>query len=271
MNYTAFKKDYNIMKCKDIIEILEELSPTRFASDWDNIGLMVGDKDMDVKKILIALDGDDAAIDHAIDFGVDLIVTHHPLIFKKLNKITSDELTGKRLTRLIHNNISLYSMHTNFDVKGGMAQIAADIIGIYDCDVLEQVCEGEGFGRVGSYDDLSVRQWAERVKQIFNLPNVCVYGDLDRIVNKIAISPGSGKDFIENAVEKGAQLFITGDINHHGGIDANALGLEIIDAGHYGLEHIFIEFISKYLKEKLSKDNEISIIQMPIKMPFVII
>lgn len=260
------------MKCSEIIEILEQLSPKKFACDWDNIGLMVGNPDAQINKILVTLDGDDAAIEKAIETGSDLIVTHHPLIFGKIKNVTTDELTGRRIIKLIQNNICVYSMHTNFDVKGGMAQLAADIIGMKDGELLEYVCDGEGLGRVGTFQELlTVRQWANKVKTLFGLPHVSVFGDLDRSVSRVAISPGSGKDYVQCAIEKGAQLLITGDINHHSGIDANAQGLEIIDAGHYGIEHIFIKYISEYLEAKLLNSQNVKIMHMKKKLPFEIV
>jgi len=260
------------MKCSEIIVILEQLSPKRFASDWDNIGLMVGSPDANIKKILVTLDGDDAAIDKAIETGSNLIITHHPLIFNQIKNVTTNDLTGRRIIKLVQNNISVYSMHTNFDVKGGMAQLAADMIGMKDGEVLEDICEGEGIGRIGTFGELlTVRQWADKIKDLFGLPNVCVFGDLERIVSRVAISPGSGKDYVQIAIEKGAQLFISGDINHHSGIDANAQGLEMIDAGHYGLEHIFIKFISEYLETKLLSSSNVQIVQMNEKIPFEIV
>ncbi|SEW24665.1 Nif3-like dinuclear metal center hexameric protein [[Clostridium] fimetarium] len=260
------------MKCSEIIEILELLSPKRFACDWDNVGLMVGSPNAHIKKILVTLDGDDAAIDEAIKTGSDLIITHHPLIFNEIKNVTTGDLTGRRIIKLIQNDICVYSMHTNFDVKGGMAQLAADMIGIQDGEVLEDVCEGEGLGRVGTFgESLTVRQWADKIKALFGLPNVCVFGNLERIVSRVAISPGSGKDFVQCAIEKGAQLFISGDINHHSGIDANAQGLEIIDAGHYGIEHIFIKFISEYLESEILASQEVQIVHMNKKLPFVIV
>ena len=260
------------MKCSEIIVILEQLSPKRFSCDWDNIGLMVGSPDAHIKKILVTLDGDDDAIDKAIETGSDLIITHHPLIFNQIKNVTTNELTGQRIIKLVQNNINVYSMHTNFDVKGGMAQLAADMIGMIDGEVLEDICEGEGIGRVGTFKELlTVRQWADKIKDLFGLPNVCVFGDLERIVSRVAISPGSGKDYVQIAIERGAQLFISGDINHHSGIDANAQGLEIIDAGHYGLEHIFIKFISEYLETKLLSSSNVQIVQMNKKIPFEIV
>lgn len=259
------------MKCSEIIEILEHLSPKKYACEWDNVGLMVGNPDADIKKILVVLDGDDPAIEKAIETGVDLIVTHHPLIFGGLKSIRTDEFNGSRIFSLIQNNINCYSMHTNFDAKGGMAELAADMIGINDCEVLEVILDGEGFGRAGSYEkEMTVREWAERVKNVFGIPQVCVYGDLDTKVERVAISPGSGKDYISASLEKNAQLLITGDINHHSGIDAVAQGLSIIDAGHYGTEHIFIKFISEYLREQFI-GSDLEIVEMDKRFPFVMV
>lgn len=260
------------MKCNEIIEILEQLSPKRFACEWDNVGLMAGSADSDIHKILVALDCDDAAVEKAVSIGADLIVTHHPLIFGGLKHVTADDLTGRRIIRMIQNHISCYAMHTNFDVKGGMAQLAADMIGIKNVEPLEIICEGEGLGRIGTWEEiLTVGQWAERIKQVFGLPTVCVYGNLENEVSKVAISPGSGKDYVSCSNQKGADLLITGDITHHVGIDAVAQNLAVIDAGHYGIEHIFIQFVGGYLKEKTAASGKIQIIEMDKKLPFIIV
>lgn len=260
------------MKCNEIMKVLEQLSPLKYACDWDNVGLMAGNPEAQISKVLVALDCDDAAIEKAVQIGADLIVTHHPLIFGDLKNVRSDELTGKRIIKLIQNNICCYAMHTNFDAKGGMAELAANIIGLENTEVLDVILEGEGFGRVGTFSELlTLRQWAERVKTLFGLPHVIVYGDLDTHPVKIAISPGSGKDYVSCAIQKGAQLLITGDMNHHGGIDAVASGLLIIDAGHYGTEHIFVEFVSNYLKKQFLNSNHIEIVQMDKKLPYVIV
>ena len=259
------------MECKKVIEILEKQSPKSYACDWDNVGLLVGREDKEIQKIYIALDATDEAIEEAIANGADMLLTHHPMIFKGMKRVTQEDFIG-RVLRLIQNDIAYYAMHTNFDVMG-MADLAADYLGISDTRVLEitSVSETgeEGIGRYGSLKkEMTVRECCEEVKQAFSLENVKVFGDLERKVKTAAISPGSGKSVISNALQAGVDVLITGDIDHHEGIDAVAQNMTVIDAGHYGVEHIFIPYMEQYLKRE-AKELEIAV--QPLTFPFQII
>lgn len=260
------------MECKKVIEILEKQSPKSYACDWDNVGLLVGREDKEIQKIYIALDATDEAIEEAIANGADMLLTHHPMIFKGMKRVTQEDFIGRRIIRLIQNDISYYAMHTNFDVMG-MADLAADYLGISDTRVLEitSVSETgeEGIGRYGSLKkEMTVRECCEEVKQAFSLENVKVFGNLERKVKTAAISPGSGRNVISNALQAGVDVLITGDIDHHEGIDAVAQKLTVIDAGHYGVEHIFIPYMEQYLKRE-AKELEIAV--QPLTFPFQII
>ena len=231
------------MECKKVIEILEKQSPKSYACDWDNVGLLVGREDKEIQKIYIALDATDEAIEEAIANGADMLLTHHPMIFKGMKRVTQEDFIGRRIIRLIQNDMVYYAMHTNFDVMG-MADLAADYLGISDTRVLEitSVSETgeEGIGRYGSLKkEMTVRECCEEVKQAFSLENVKVFGDLERKVKTAAISPGSGRSVISNALQAGVDVLITGDIDHHEGIDAVAQKLTVIDAGHYGVEYFY--------------------------------
>ena len=259
------------MECKKVIEILEKQSPKSYACDWDNVGLLVGREDKEIQKIYIALDATDEAIEEAIANGADML-THHPMIFKGMKRVTQEDFIGRRIIRLIQNDMVYYAMHTNFDVMG-MADLAADYLGISDTRVLEitSVSETgeEGIGRYGSLKkEMTVRECCEEVKQAFSLENVKVFGDLERKVKTAAISPGSGRSVISNALQAGVDVLITGDIDHHEGIDAVAQKLTVIDAGHYGVEHIFIPYMEQYLKRE-AKELEIAV--QPLTFPFQII
>ncbi len=256
------------MKLKDIASVLEELSPKSYACDWDNVGLMTGDMNKDVKKVLVTLDVDDKAINKAISENCDLIVSHHPFIFSPLKSVTSGSLTGSRILKTIQNDIAVYSMHTNFDIMGGMAELAADKLGMSSPKVLEYTTETQGLGRYDDFDEATIACWADKTISIFGLQGVSVFGDLNSKVSRVAIAPGSGKDSIEYALDNKVQLLITGDIGHHAGIDANACGLAIIDAGHYGIEHIFIEFIAEYLNKQC---DELNVIQSELCIPYTYI
>lgn len=240
------------MECSEIISLLESLSPCFYAESWDNVGLLAGNRKKEVSKIYVALDATDEVIEEAVLMGADMLVTHHPLIFSAMKKITTDDFIGKRIVKILENSISYYAMHTNFDVTH-MADLAADKIGLTTRSALQLTYEGEtgkaGIGKAGLLpQEMTISQCAEMVKQQFELPKVKIYGEPLRKVQTAAISPGSGKSLIDCAVKSGVEVLITGDIEHHEGIDAMAKGLTIIDAGHYGLEYIFVPYIVNYLE-----------------------
>lgn len=242
------------MLCRDIMKVIETTYPKHAALEWDNVGLLTGRMDKDVKKIYVALDATDEVIDEAIALEADMLITHHPLLFSPLKQITDEYFIGGRVVKLLQHDISYYAMHTNYDVLG-MANLSGEILGLSDMEVLEvtDLEKMEGFGRVGFLaSEMSLRECCELVKKRFQLDGVKVFGNLDKKVTRVAISPGSGKHMTELAIAKGADVFVTAEIDHHEGIDSVAQGMAIIDAGHYGLEHIFIEDIAGLLEEMLS-------------------
>ena len=152
-----------------------------------------------------------------------------------------------------------------------MWRLMRQILGLQDMDVFEvtDAEKREGIGRIGNLEyEMTVGECCELVKRAFHLSTVKLFGNKDAIVKCAAISPGSGKKMTEIAVEKGADVLITGDIDHHEGIDAVAQGLAVIDAGHYGLEHIFIEDMAKYLEEHV---EGVQVEKAGISHPFQVI
>ena len=255
-------------KCYDIIEKLESLSPTAFAEEWDNVGLLAGRRDKEVKTVYIALDATDDVIREAVRLGADLLLTHHPLIFRKLGRVNTDDFIGRRVCELIRNDISYYAMHTNFDVMG-MADAAADRLSLCDRQVLNVTYEGEGCGRVGKLTRrMSVAELAALVKEKFHVPNVRVFGDLGDIVETAAVMPGSGGSYIRDALNAGADVMITGDVDHHEGIDAVAQGMAVIDAGHYGIEKLFIPYMEAFINRELPA---LRIYKAEIREPFIVV
>lgn len=248
--------------CKDIMAELDRLTPPSYACDWDNPGLLAGRTDKEVKKILVALDATTEVVDQAIREGVDMVVTHHPLVFRALKKINDQNFISRRIVKLIQADISYFAMHTNFDCAPGcMADLAADRIGLLNGQPLEVTGETDGapigIGKVGTLKaPMTVAELALLVKQAFGLPHVVVYGfrQVTEPVSRVAISPGAGGSMIEHGLAAGAEVLITGDIGHHDGQDAAENHMAVIDAGHYGLEHIFSLFIKEYLEDKFG-DN----------------
>ena len=257
------------MRCSEVIEILRELAPENCACNWDNPGLLAGRSDKEVKKIYIALDATDQVVEAAVKAGADMLLTHHPLIFKAIKKVNDQNFITRRLVKLIQADISYYAMHTNFDAAPGcMADLAAEQLSLKDTEPLE--CMGDieikgnsvayGIGKTGDLPEkMTVKALADKVKQAFELPFVLVYGEelMEMEVEKVALCPGAGGSVIEEAIHTGAKALVTGDISHHQGIDAAARKMAVIDAGHYGMEHIFIQFMAGYLKENLPSGVEI--------------
>lgn len=260
------------MKCYEIIEKLETHSPSFYAESWDNVGLLAGRRDKEVKTIYIALDATDDVIEEAVRLKADFLLTHHPLIFKKLDRVNTDDFIGRRVFRLIQNDICYYAMHTNFDVMG-MADAAADVIKLQNSQVLDVTYEDdsskEGCGRVGRLlHKMSLAECASLVKKAYQVPNVRVFGELSDIVEMAAVMPGSGGSYIKDALNAGAEVMITGDIDHHEGIDAVAQGLHIIDAGHYGIEKLFISYMQEFLQRELS---DVKVYRAEVKEPFIVV
>ena len=238
------------MDCKDVIEIIEQFYPKRYAMSWDNVGLLAGCKDQKVEHVYIALDLTDEIIRDAIEKKADMIVTHHPLIFSPLHSVTDEDFIGKRLIRLIQNHICYYAMHTNYDVVR-MADLAADKMELQDMEVLEMCFpdENKGIGKTGMLKNtMTLKECCGYVKDKFHLEHVKLFGNPETKIKKVAILPGSGKSAIDTAVGMNADVLITGDIGHHEGIDAVAKGISIIDAGHYGIEHIYIDDMKNFFQ-----------------------
>lgn len=243
------------MKVQAIIEELEKGYPLQAAESWDNPGLQVGRRDKEVEKIFLALDLTEEVIRLAKEWQADLIITHHPLTREGLKKVNTDTLIGRKMIELIQADICHYAMHTNFD-SVTMGELSGEFLGLQDMEVLEPFYVDEngapqGFGRIGSLTD-SMTLWAlcEQVKERFQIETVKVFGRLTKVVQKVAIVPGSGKDFVDRAIELGADVMVSGDFGHHNGLDAVDQDLMVIDAGHYGLEHIFVDYMKVLLGKK---------------------
>lgn len=250
-------------KVKDIINILEEFAPKKLKEDFDNVGLMVGSTEKDVKKVLLALDCTLKVIDEAIEKGVDLIITHHPLIFRRPSSITEDTLVGKKIIKLIKNDISLYSSHTNLDsASGGLNETIVELLGFESKELIEKNKNArnnnEGLGRIIRLENsLSLDELVNIVKEKLNIKSLKVVEANNNIKN-IAVINGSGSSFFDIAYNMGADCIITGDTTYHFASDYKEMGVSIIDTGHFLSEWLVYLEVIKKLNSKLS-DIEIII------------
>ncbi len=374
------------MNCRDIILGLEQLAPKKLAEDWDNVGLLIGREDKDIHKIMLALDPSESVVDQCVAGNVDMLITHHPILFSSVKQITYGNPQGRKLMKLIGKDISCYAMHTNFDVAV-MAREAARRLGITNTKILDKTYEEklyklvvyvpvdsvdvvrqafmkEDAGHIGNYSgcsfgtqgignfkplegtnpyigevnkmayvqevrletivrpekldstiqamlrahpyeevaydvyelenrgnvagvgcygylnrDMLFEELIGLTKEVLKLDHVKVSGNLNRMVGTVAVSPGAGKSVIKNAIRAKADVLITGDIDHHAALDALEDGLMIIDAGHFGTEHLFVDFMRSYLYDYLYRadhnyvgvPNEIEIISAKEEGPFRIL
>ncbi len=256
------------MKCKDIITLLEQEFPVKYAVPGDKTGFQVGDKEQEVTHVFVAMDATEDAIDEAVRVGADMLLTHHPMIFSPMTTITADTFNGRRIIKMIKNGLCYMSTHTNYD-SCRMADLAADRLELTQTKVLEEVTEGIGIGKAGKLPkEMTLKECALYVKEKFNIPSVRFFGDADMKVSFAAICPGAGRSVLGYCHEQGAEVYITGDIDHHTGIDQLDDGLPIIDAGHYGIEHIYIEDMKRVLWDKCP---ELKVSTMKIKHPFEVV
>jgi len=257
------------MNCEEIIARLEEEYPLDYAMEWDNSGLQVGRRSRDVRKIFVALDADEETISEAVEFEADLLLTHHPLLFHSIRQVNDDTFIGRRILAMIEHEITCYAMHTNFDVLG-MAGMNRRQLGLEHCRVLDVTRENEGveegIGRVGELrEPMTLQETARYVRNSLQLQAVRCYGlpaddpgsdgeedgqdreEKEPLIRRVAVCGGSGKSVVQAAIREGAQVLVTGDIDYHTACDALAQGLHVIDAGHYGTECGFIEFMVQKL------------------------
>lgn len=246
------------VKCKHIVELMNVYAPIELAESWDNVGLMVGDMQRDVNKVMVALDINDEVINEAIVNSVDMIVTHHPMIFKPISNVTSETPLGRRLIKLIQEGIAVYSAHTNLDVvSGGTNSTLAELLGLISIENLVESENPDGMGKVGVLEKpMTFLELINNVKTILGAQNLVVSGDVDKIISKVGICTGSGAngEFMKLASAKGCQAYITGDVGYHNAQMANDLGLCIIDGSHYLTEVLIVPVLCDYLSRNLTID-----------------
>lgn len=247
----------NGMKFK---QIFETYYPNHLAYDWDNVGLQIGTLNKEITKILISLDLTNEVIDEAIDIGSNLIVVHHPLLFRAIKRIETDTYLGKMIEKILKNDLTIYVAHTNFDVSNyGMNMILANKLQLINQTILDKVNEDEGLGRIGKLKEaIPLNKFIQVVKDTFQLSTVRLIGELEQTVQTVAIAGGSGSSLIEQAFHSNVDIYLTGDISYHYALDAKNMGLTILDIGH-NIEKYALDALQQFLiKEGVSVEITVS-------------
>ena len=239
------------MKVKDVTKILNEWAPEDSASEWDNVGLLIGSDEEELTGILVALDATERVVEEAISTDSNLIISHHPIIFEPLKALRKEEHPASVIYQLIKNDISLYTMHTNLDAAaGGVNEELASKLGLVDIEPLNSDAEGR-YGRIGKIDtELSLSQFLEKIKSVLNVEALTYRGNLDSSVKIVAISSGSGGAFLETAIEKNADVFVSADFKHSHWLQGGDR-IALINAGHFESERVVKQPIKDYLENRI--------------------
>jgi len=234
-------------KVCDVEKYLFDWAPKELAADWDNVGLLVGDGEQAVHRILVSLDIMEAVVAEAVSCGADLIVSHHPVMnctWHRVQNVKSDNAQGRMLIQMIQNGISAICMHTNLDAaEGGVNDILAEKLGLSDLIPLNE----EKIGRVGTLKcEKTLVEFLPFVVKSLGC-NGLRYRDCGKPVHRVAVGGGACGDYIQNAIALGCDTFVTSDLSYHEFLDTT--GLNLIDAGHFPTENLICSEIARRLKE----------------------
>ena len=237
------------LKVKDITEVIEAFAPLSVQEKWDNSGLCVGSHDAEVNSVLLGLDCTEELVDEAIACGADMIVTHHPLIFSSLKRISPDDQVGAAVIKAVKAGISIYAAHTSADkVVSGVSGAMAARLGLTDVEILQEDGEGTGLGVVGNLPcPMSAERAISLVKQAFDLKVLKCSKPLKGEISRVAMCGGSGSSLISTARQSGAQLYISGDISYHNFFTSE--DFMIMDIGHYESEIEIVEILFSLLRK----------------------
>ncbi len=225
------------MTVQELYQRLDEAIPASLSCPWDNDGIMCSpDLSAPVRRVLLTLDVSEAAVDAAIAEGCDLIISHHPLIFRPLNAVTEQNFTARKVIKCLAKGISVFSFHTRLDiVEGGVNDRLAELLELGDITPFGD-SETPTIGRIGSLPTTDMEAFSAAVKQKLSVPALQTV-ELGSLISKVALVGGDGKDFLKPAKAAGADVYLTGTINYNSMVDAADLGIQVIEAGHFFTEN----------------------------------
>ena len=240
----------------DILKFIESIAPKELAMEWDNAGLLCGQADKSVQKVLVALDPFTAVCEEAAKMGADLLITHHPLIFQPLAAITDETTVGRAVMTLIKNNIAAINAHTNLDcVDGGVNDTLAETLQL---TAIQKVpADGEGLLRMGKVDTQDLDAFLDRVEALLGCSGLR-YVSGGKPVHKVAVGGGACGSELYAVIAAGCDTFVTADVKYNQFCDAKELGLNLIDAGHFPTENPVVAVLAAKLQTQFP-DLEVKI------------
>lgn len=239
------------MKARDIIAAVEEFAPAFYQEERDNTGIQVGSPDQEVHGVLIGFDCTEALVEEAVRRGCDMIINHHPLIYRPVSRICPEDPAGAAIIAAIRAGIVIYATHTAIDkVTGGVSWATARKLGLQNIRTLSpEFGEGVGFGAVGELPEaLPAAEAVELVKSALGTPVVRTSALIAQPVKTVALCGGSGTSLIPAAMKAGAQMYICGDITYHYFFLPE--GFMVVDAGHFETEIEIVKVINDVIRKK---------------------
>jgi dinuclear metal center YbgI/SA1388 family protein len=232
-----------------IVRFLHELAPLRLAEDWDNVGLLVGDANRGVQRLMTCLTITPATAGEAVAESADLVVSHHPLPFRPLPRLTTETTPGRLLLDLAAARIAVYSPHTAWDSAAeGINEQLAQRLGLRGIAPLVPAPEGQGTGRWGWLEDpLSFDELADRVRHGLHLAHVQAVGPAPRTIRTVAVACGAAGELLAAARQAGCDAMVTGETNFHTCLEAEACDVGLILTGHYASERLGVEHLAQLL------------------------
>ncbi|MGN0659436.1 MAG: Nif3-like dinuclear metal center hexameric protein [Emergencia sp.] len=245
------------MNREKLIEIIEGISPSSTAEEWDNCGWQLKTGVGDIYRVLVSLEVTESVIREAAEEGADLILTHHPMLFSGIRRVSCDDVTGNYILQLAKAGISVYSCHTSFDkAEGGNNDCLGRLLGLEDIGPFSR---DNGFCRKGDTPaEMTLMEVIHNAAEAFGIDerHFRYVGDPASPVRSIGWCTGAGSEFLQDAAAEGCDLYITGDLKYHEAQLAKEMGLCVLDAGHYGTEKIFTENMADLLREALDAAGE---------------
>lgn len=247
------------MIIKEITDYLESIAPLRFQESYDNAGLIVGDPEMKVTGAIISLDATEEVVDDAIARGCNMVISHHPIIFKGIKKFNPNYYVDRAVIKAIKNDIALYAIHTNLDnvLQHGVNEKIAQRMSLVNIQTLKphalapmESAYEVGSGALGDLEtSMDGASFIAYLKDKMQLKNVRHTKILDSDISKVALCGGAGSFLLPSAIAAGAQVFVSADYKYHEFFDANDQVM-IVDIGHYESEHYTIELIHQLVSKK---------------------
>jgi dinuclear metal center YbgI/SA1388 family protein len=251
------------VRVADLVQLLDERYPPAWAENWDRVGLVLGEPEAEVRRVLLAVDCDPATAAQAIEVGAELMVTHHPLLLRGVSSVAPTTYKGRIVHRLIRGGVALFTAHTNGDVANpGVSDALAARLGLVDTRPLVETAEGRGHGRVGRLPtpvDLATFTRTAAASLPATRAGVRAAGEHDRTVELVAVCGGAGDAFLADAVRAGVDAYLTADLRHHPASEHLAGdGPALIDAAHWATERPWLDDVAAYLRAAAGVETIVS-------------